>query len=290
MTVETIAFNRMVDRLSELGVKTRFSGGKMRVLGICHDASDVGAVTFERGRNGGLVVFCHACGGNERFLDAIGWKPSDLYDEPLPERTRDVQGGSNDWIVCTPKGHQKIAEYRYEDEHGDLVHAATRCDHKCFAQWRPDPTAKSGRRWKLNDDQGNRLVRLVPYRLPQILSAIAMEQVIWIAEGEKDVHALVDRGLQATCNAAGAGKWATEHARHLQGADVTVVADRDEPGRRHAELVVDTLRGVARSVYVVQARHGKDAFDHFAGGGTSGDFINVWAPMPYPGDKAGVNA
>jgi 5S rRNA maturation endonuclease (ribonuclease M5) len=290
VTTETIAFNRMVDRLAELGIKTRFGGGKMRVIGICHDASDVGAVTFERGRNGGLVVWCHACEGNEKFLAAIGWTLADLHDEPLPERGRDNHGGGDDWVPCTPKGHRKVAEYRYVDERNELIHAATRCDHKCFAQWRPDPTAKSGRRWKLNDDQGNRLVRLVPYRLPQILSAITVEQVIWIAEGEKDVHALVDRGLEATCNAAGSGKWTAEHARHLHGADVTVVADRDEPGRRHAELVVETLRGVARSVYVVQARYGKDAFDHFAGGGTTGDFLQVWAPAPFPGDLIGASA
>ncbi len=161
----------------------------------------------------------------------------------------------------------------------------TRCDHKCFAQWRPDDTTRSGRRWSLNDKEGNRLVPLIPYRLPELLAAKEADRVIWIAEGEKDVHALVDHGLPATCNAAGAGKWAAEHAAYLEGADVTIVADRDEKGRQHATAVVDSLRGLARTVYVVQARTGKDAADHFAAGHKDADFHQVWAPVPHPADR-----
>jgi len=110
--------------------------------------------------------------------------------------------------------------------------------------------------------------------------------VIWIAEGEKDVHALVDHGLPATCNAGGAGKWTAEHARYLEGADVTIVADRDDKGQEHAKVVVESLRGLAHSIYVVQAKTGKDAADHFAAGHKDHEFVQVWAPVPYPGDPA----
>ena len=287
---DPIAFNRIQDRMREAGVQFRYQGGKIRAQGICHDARAAGAVNIERGRNGALVVHCHACGGNEAFLAAIGSSPAELFDEPLTGEPQTGRSGSSNWTPCKRHGHRLVAEYVYEDEHGQVVHGVTRCDHKCFAQWRPDSATRSGRRWSLNDENGNRLVRLVPYRLPQILAAIQAEQVIWLVEGEKDVHALLDRGVPATCNAAGAGKWTPEHARHFHGADVTIVADRDQAGRQHAELVVETLRGIARSVYVVQARHGKDAADHFAGGGTLGDFVGVWAPVPYPGDPAGVAA
>lgn len=285
---DPIAFNRLVDRIQDLGERPRYSGGKMRVRGICHDARglDAGAVVFARGNNGGVVVYCHVCKGNQGFLDAIGWTEADLYDEPLQMDRQHRE--PRPWVPCQRHGHQLSAEYIYRDEHGDTVHGVTRCDHKCFAQWRPDGTAKSGRRWSLNDQHGNRLVQLVPYRLPELLAAVAAEQVVWICEGEKDVHALVDRGHAATCNAGGAGRWTAEHARHLRGADVTIVADRDRPGRDHAVTVVETLRGVARSVYVVQARHGKDAADHFAGGGTIGDFVQVWDPIPFTAELVGA--
>ncbi|MFI6861757.1 hypothetical protein ACIBKZ_17975 [Streptomyces sp. NPDC050421] len=282
---DTIAFNRLADLLGSMGEPTRYQGGALRTRGICHDGTSPGTVAIRRGNNGGAVVFCHKCQGNTNFLAAIGWTEADLFDEPLPERQRD-RPADDTWIPCQDRGHKRIAQYLYRNENGALVHGVTRCDHKDFAQWRPDDSTRSGRRWSLNDKQGNRLVRLVPYRLPELLKAKEADRVIWIAEGEKDVHTLVDHGLAATCNAAGSGKWTAEHAQFFDGVDVTIVADRDDKGREHAEQVVATLRGLARSVYVVQARSGKDATDHFAAGHHDTDFDQVWAPVPHPDDPA----
>ncbi|MFF7290711.1 toprim domain-containing protein [Streptomyces griseorubiginosus] len=279
-----IAFNRLADLLRDRGEPTRYQGGALRTRGICHDGDSPGTVAIRRGNNGGVVIHCHKCDGNTDFLAAIGWTEADLFDEPLSERPRD-RPADDTWIPCQDRGHKRVAQYVYRDANGAVVHGVTRCDHKCFAQWRPDDSTRSGRRWSLNDKQGNRLVPLVPYRLPELLAAKEADQVIWIAEGEKDVHALVDHGLAATCNAAGAGKWTAEHAAYLEGADVTIVADRDEKGREHATAVVDSLRGVARTVYVVQARTGKDAHDHFAAGHKDADFHQVWAPIPHPADR-----
>lgn len=281
-----IAFNRLADLLRDRGEPTRYQGGALRTRGICHDGDAPGTVAIRRGNNGGVVIHCHKCDGNAEFLAAIGWTEADLFDEPLPERERGEQRGPDGWIPCKRDGHHKVAEYLYRDELGAVVHGVVRCSNKHFWQWRPDADGPFGRRWKLKDDQGNRLVRLVPYRLPELLAAKQADRVIFVCEGEKDVHALVEHGLAATCNAEGSGKWTAEHARHLEGADVTIVADRDPKGREHAEKVVATLRGVARSVYVVQARTGKDAYDHFAAGHKDSDFDQVWAPVPYPCDLA----
>ncbi|MFF2384069.1 toprim domain-containing protein [Streptomyces sp. NPDC058108] len=278
-----IAFNRAADRVRDLGLQYRYSGGALRVQGVCHDGDSPDTVAIRRGNNGNVVIHCHKCDGNRGFLDALGWTEADLYDEPLEQRPRE-RPEDDVWIPCQDRGHKRVAQYLYRDENGRVVHGVTRCDHKCFAQWRPDDSTRSGRRWSLNDREGKRLVRTVPYRLPELLAAKEADRVIWICEGEKDAAALVEHGLPATCNAAGSGKWTAEHAAFLEGADVTIVADRDPKGREHAEKVVATLRGVARSVYVVQARTGKDAYDHFAAGHKDWEFLQVWAPMPYPGD------
>lgn len=281
-----IAFNRIADRIRDMGLPARYSGGALRTQGICHDGDNPGTVAIRRGNNGGIVVHCHKCDGNTDFLTAIGWTEADLFDEPLPEQDRRDRPADDTWIPCKERGHKRVAQYLYRDEQGAIVHGVTRCDRKCFAQWRPDDTTKSGRRWSLNDPEGKRLVRLVPYRLPELLKAKAEDRVIWICEGEKDAHALVDHGLAATCNAAGSGRWTPEHAAFLEGADVTVVADRDEAGEKHARLVVSTLMGLANSIYVTQAAAGKDAADHFAAGHNDTEFVQVWAPKPYPGDPA----
>lgn len=281
-----IAFNRIADRIRDMGLPARYTGGALRTQGICHGAEGAGAVAIRRGNNGDVIVWCHACGDNAGFLAAIGWTLADLHDEPLPEQDRRDRPTDDTWVPCRDRGHKRVAQYVYVDEHSAVVHGVTRCDQKCFAQWRPDDTTKSGRRWSLNGPDGKRLVRTVPYRLPELLKAKAQGAVIWICEGEKDAHALVEHGLVATCNAAGSGRWTPEHAAFLAGADVTVVADRDEAGEKHARLVVSTLMGVANSIYVVQAKTGKDAFDHFATGHNDTEFVQVWAPKPYPGDRA----
>lgn len=228
-----------------------------------------------------VLLHCHAGCSVDDILASLDLTPADLFNQPLERTERPTD---DLWIPCQERGHRRIAQYLYRDENGSIIHGVTRCDNKCFAQWRPAHDTRSGRRWSLNDDQGKRIVRTVPYRLPSLLKAKANDQVIWICEGEKDVHALVDHGLVATCNAGGAGKWTAEHAAYLQGADVTIVADRDGPGEAHARAVVETLRGVARSVYVVQARTGKDAADHFEAGHNDTEFVQVWAPVPFPGD------
>ena len=46
----------------------------------------------------------------------------------------------------------------------------------------------------------------VPYRLPE-LRALAPDSLLFIGEGEKVVECLVARGLNATTNHGGAGKW-----------------------------------------------------------------------------------
>lgn len=281
---DSIAFNRLADLLGSMGEPTRYWGGALRTRGICHGGDSPDTVAIRRGNSGGVVIHCHSCNGNAGFLDAIGWTEVDLFDEPL-ERTRD-RPADDLWIPCRDRGHKRVAQYLYRDENGAVVHGVTRCDHKCFAQWRPDDGTKSGRRWSLNDKDGNRLVRVVPFRLPELLQARIDDRVAFLCEGEKDALALVDHGLVATCNAGGAGKWTAEHAQHLEGMDVTIVADRDEPGQRHALHVVETLRGIARSVYVVQALTGKDAADHFAAGHKDSEFVQVWTPIPHPQDPA----
>jgi hypothetical protein len=150
------------------------------------------------------------------------------------------------------------AAYDYTDEHGKLIFQAIRFGFrhengsrvlskdgkpkKSFAQRRPDGSSWV---WNLKD------VRPVPYRLPQLIEAIADDKQIFIAEGEKCVDRLIAAGLAATCNAAGAGKWPPELTEHFAGAKVVILRDNDEAGRNHGALVAEKLQGTAESVLIV---------------------------------------
>ena len=67
---------------------------------------------------------------------------------------------------------------------------------------------------------------------------------------------------------AGPGKWKSIYNDFLIGAKVTIVADRDEPGRAHARQVAEALDGVAGEVDIVECPKGKDISAHLAAGGS----------------------
>lgn len=88
---------------------------------------------------------------------------------------------------------------------------------------------------------------------------------VYYVEGEKDVLAGESIGLVATCSAMGAGKAHLADLTPLYGKTVIIVADRDEPGRKHAEQVAELLDGKA-GVTIAEAAAGKDLADHVAAG------------------------
>jgi DNA primase len=156
----------------------------------------------------------------------------------------------------TAKGNDEFkkvvaATYSYADEAGALLFQTQRVEFqnpdgsfvltkegkrkKTFRQRRPDP--KQPGQWVWNVDG----VRLVPYRLPELLEAVGNEQTILIVEGEAKVDLLRSWNVPATCCAEGAKKWRPEHSEHLRGADIVVLPDNDAAGREHAELVAASL-------------------------------------------------
>lgn len=84
-------------------------------------------------------------------------------------------------------------------------------------------------------------VRRVPFRFPECLDAIAKDELIWIAEGERDVLSLVQLGLVATTNAMGASNWSDELSQSLSGGRFAVTGDLDDAGRIHIQQVVKSL-------------------------------------------------
>jgi hypothetical protein len=199
-------------------------------------------------QDGKALVKCHANCETAAVLEALGLQARDLF----PDR---------------PDAFDIVATYDYVNEQSELLFQVVRKSPKGFSQRRPD--GSGGWVWKL----GN--VRRVLYRLPKVLEAIGFGDVVWVAEGEKDVHALESIGLTATCNSGGAGKWRRDYTRSLEGASVVIVADKDEAGYKHAKHVADELTAAGNSVRVVQAAHGKDAADHVAGGGSGDTFVPV---------------
>ncbi|OLT27763.1 hypothetical protein BJF83_17420 [Nocardiopsis sp. CNR-923] len=223
------------------------------------------SMSVERGRDHPVVLHCHAGCDPKDIADALG-VPWDALCAPRDEDRHH----RTEW---TPRG-DAVAVYDYYDEQGTLLYQVLRTITKEFPTRVPDPTQKSGYRWRLGD------TRRVLYRLPQTLAAAAAGRTVYVVEGEKDADALAARGHAATCNPGGAGKWRAEYAGALRGADVVIVADNDQPNTRgnrpgldHARQVAASLEGAAATVRVVQARTGKDAADHLSAGHDVSEFV-----------------
>ncbi|UPW02868.1 AAA family ATPase [Rhodococcus pyridinivorans] len=103
------------------------------------------------------------------------------------------------------------------------------------------------------------------YRVER-LDQLATGTPVYVVEGEKDVHAVESIGGVAVCSAMGAGKAHLFDWSPLTGHTVVIVADDDDPGRRHAMQVHELIEPIAAGVAVATARAGKDAADHIAAG------------------------
>jgi hypothetical protein len=224
-----------------------------------HDDSTP-SLSVSEGSDGKVLIVCHRGCSLEAILSATGLDHADLFP-PRAERT-----DNDEW---TPNG-PALARYRYTDAGGKLLFEVVRCEGKRFLQRRPDPTRKSGWDWKLGE------IDRPLYRLPAVIEAVRDGLTVFVAEGEKDVDALVRVGAPATCNPHGAGKWLKSHSEALREADVVVIADKDDRGYSHARHVRDSLEGIASRLRIVEAVEGKDASDHLNAGHTIEEFVVIW--------------
>lgn len=241
--------NAVLAKLGDYGLKKSGSSWMAR----CPAHPDTTAsLSVSEGTSQPVVLHCHAGCDPDLILDALGLTWADVSTE------REQAKSDRPEISTT---------YDYVDEAGDLLYQVVRMVPKSFRQRRPD--GKGGWVWKLED------VRRPPYRLPEVLAAVAAGDPIFVVEGEKDVEAIRREGFVATCNSGGAGKWTEEHTTCLQGATVVVVADRDGTGRRHAQAVARALDSVAAEVRCAEPVEGKDVADHLAAGRTLEELAEV---------------
>ena len=208
-------------------VRTQTSGYSARCP--AHD-DHVSSLMVDKGRDGGIVVKCHAGCDTASIVETLGLRMMDLKGQP----------------TCT-------ARYEYVDLRGNVLYTIERWSNPKTFRARPglpDPAQR------------------ILYQLGAIQHARASGRTVYVVEGEKDVDTLLARGLLATTNVGGAGKWLSQYAEALVDCHVVVIADNDAPGRAHARAVAESLAKTAASVsaVVVDAGFGKDVSELLANG------------------------
>jgi hypothetical protein len=134
------------------------------------------------------------------------------------------------------------AVYDYIDDQGEVRYQVRRFEPKAFRQCRPD--GKGG--WLFNMDG----VEALPYNLHEILAR--PDEPIFIVEGEKAAEKVATLGLLATTSHGGAKKWQPVLNQYFAGRNVVVLADNDDAGREHADIVIGNLFGVAGRIKRVE--------------------------------------
>ncbi|WP_432166472.1 DUF3987 domain-containing protein [Streptomyces sp. bgisy031] len=253
------AYSRVVEALEQKGSKGRGNAWQ------CVTHEDRAPSLSVTNGNKGVLINCHAGCATEDVVAELGLAMTDLFDEAMEQRVRP----------------QVVAEYPYCDEHGEVLYVVRRLEpgydgeRKTFRQFRPD------------GKPGVSGVRRVPYRLPEVRAAAAAGGTILIPEGEKDVENLRAIDVVATCNVGGAGKWSDDYTQHLVGAaEVVVIADQDEPGRKHAAAVADSVRRAGIPVRILGPARGKDISDHLAAGLGFDDLVPETRTAPAQNDSS----
>jgi hypothetical protein len=91
-------------------------------------------------------------------------------------------------------------------------------------------------------------VELIPYRLPELVEAIASGRLVVIVEGEACVNAMTVIGVVAT-TASGGCNWPPEFKEYFRDADVVLLPDADDKGWKHMTDIAASLVA-SRSVFV----------------------------------------
>jgi hypothetical protein len=249
-TLTGTAYERVIQALNDHGSKGRGNAWQC----VSHDDGAPSLSIGHRKDRKGVVLYCHAGCAPEDIVAALGLTMQDLFDEPLEKRERP----------------RVVAEYPYCDENGELLLTVKRYEPGF------DGERKTFRQYRANGAAGVKGVQRVLYRLPEVLAQAAARLPVIVVEGEKDVENLRAINAVATCNVGGAGKWTDEYTASLAGvSEVWIIADKDEPGRKHAAQVAESLARAGIPFRVFEAARGKDVSDHLAAGLGPQDLVPV---------------
>ncbi len=163
-------------------------------------------------------------------------------------------------VPMRPDNHQtstQVAGYVYRHEDGTPLRRKVRWEPGF--QGRPKSftwqTRDGDGNWSKSQGDGNPKVLYGSEKLPK---ARDLSQHVFVVEGEKDCDTGAKIGVVAVCNPEGAGqsnqrpKWRDAYSQQLKAISTTIIADKDEPGRAHAQAIASSLNGVAASVSVLE--------------------------------------
>lgn len=238
-------------------------GDKAQARCPCHDDKQA-SLTITKGRRSALL-HCHAGCNFEDIIQKVGLKKQDLYFEERPP-------GSSWRAYVEGREHKRIeAVYNYvSSSNGEYTFTKIRMQDKRMIYG----VLCNGRFTYGLMGKHRKDLKSVYGDLKALNKVIAENRPVFIPEGEKDVDTLTKRDYTALTY-GGSGDWQSEFATLFKGAEVYILADNDEPGRKVANAILTDLKGIAKSAKVIVPVPDipkADISDYFAAGHSNEDF------------------
>lgn len=179
----------------------------------------------------------------------------DVPERSTPKR-RNRGSEVPDWNAF--EDGDQIDVYQYTDADGstlfEVVRFEPKPEHPAHGMDKTFVQRVPGKGW----GRAKHGIEATLYRLPDVLRAASERQIVFVVEGEKDVHTLERMGCVATTCPQGAGDWKDRFSRYLKGANVVLLPDNDTSGRGHMKDVAASVYEHAESVRIVDlSEHAK---------------------------------
>ncbi|MDY3561967.1 DUF3987 domain-containing protein [Gemmata sp. JC673] len=234
------------------------------------------SLSVSAGTDGTALVKCHAGCTTGSVVAAIELAMSDLFPgcrtPPVSKQEDFTSKGrafphARDAVAELERQHGKrSALWTYTTTHGEPVGVVIRWDRDNKKNIRPVSRHPNG--WRIEAMPDPRPL----YNLP----ALANAAVVLVVEGEKCADAARALGFTATTSVGGSQAARKTDWSPLVGKEVWLLPDNDEPGRKYAETVTDTLvklspPAVVKVVGLPDLPPGGDIADWIDACGTKGD-------------------
>ncbi len=191
--------------------------------------------------DGKLLVYCHAGCPQEVVIFKLIEKG--LWNKEIPKPR--VVTSENEWVYDDENFLPTLKVRRYVDSGGKKQYSLSNFQD---GNWVSGKGKNS----------------IVPYRHKEW--DLNYNKYIFIVEGEKCADFLYVRHLNATTSPLGAGKWPKTFGPYFKDHDVIIIPDNDEPGRKHAEIVLKSIKPYAKSIRLVELPKlgpAEDVVDYF---------------------------
>lgn len=251
--------------LSHFQVK-KYGNGKAQALCPAHPDKEA-SLTITQGNDGKTLLKCHAGCSSESVVLAAGLKMADLFSENRLSEER--------WRTYIESREKRKIEavYNYVSINGEYAYTKIRLEGKkmLFGM------LKDGRFEYGLKGRSKKEFNAIFGSIPRIKEAIERNEPIFIPEGEKDVNTLIKKGY-AAFSCGGANDWNKNVSELCNGAEVIILADNDDPGKKLAATIEKDLKGISKSVKIIVPMPDTpkaDITDYFDVGHTVEKFENL---------------